>query len=161
VKPNAEGTSKGIYETSKATTPDAANSAVQKLRTMFPNQDVLVELFLDGREFTAAIVGSGTDTTEVLAVVEYIWSTKTADFLCYENKSNDVEVHQRVSGRDDAEVARVETIAKLAWTSLRCRDGGRVDIRSYGKGQSAVPMVMEVNPNPLNKLDDLHANAFS
>jgi D-alanine-D-alanine ligase len=44
---------------------------------------------------------------------------------------------------DDAESREAERIALAAWQALRCRDGGRIDLRSDEDGQ---PHFIEVNP---------------
>jgi D-alanine-D-alanine ligase len=52
---------------------------------------------------------------------------------------------------DDAEGKAAGEVAMAAWRALRCRDGGRIDVRSDAGGR---PHFLEVNPlaglNPQN-----------
>jgi D-alanine-D-alanine ligase len=47
--------------------------------------------------------------------------------------------------RDAAMRRQCEKVATAAWRSLRCRDGGRVDLRADAEGRVHV---LEVNPLP-------------
>ena len=60
----------------------------------------------------------------------------------YENKERcDENIIYRLV--DDAESAAAAGVAVQAWRALRCRDGGRVDVRYDAAGR---PQFLEVNP---------------
>jgi D-alanine-D-alanine ligase-like ATP-grasp enzyme len=149
VKPNSEGSSKGIDELSHATSAAAANDAVRRLQTRFPDQDALIETYLNGRELTVSIVGTGA-AAEVIGVLELLWlpSVKTGRYGSYHAKMIAVEgelwTEKVVFPENDAEVAAAADLALRAWRALGCRDAGRVDTRSRGWGALAVPHVTEV-----------------
>ena len=141
VKPIAEGSGKGVNARSKVSTPAELKSVATELLARF-RQPVLVETYLSGREFTVGIVGTG-DEARALGVME-IMPTKNAKTVDYgiENKDHcDENIVYRLI--DDAEAREAADVALRAWRSLRCRDGGRIDIRSNGKNQ---PHFIEVNP---------------
>ena len=140
-KPLAEGTGKGISAASHVTDARTLARVCTDLLTRF-GQPVLVESYLPGRELTVGITGSG-DNAEVIAVMEMQFSaTAEAHGYSYENKEN---YEDRVSYRlaEDTEAQAAAAVALQAWQALRCRDGGRVDLRSDAAGR---PHFLEVNP---------------
>ena len=141
VKPVAEGSGKGVNERSRVNTPSELKSVAAELLARF-RQPVLVETYLSGREFTVGIVGTG-DEARALGVMEII-PTENALTVDYgiENKDRCAEniVYRLI---DDSEAREAADVALSAWRSLRCRDGGRIDIRSDGNGR---PHFIEVNP---------------
>jgi D-alanine-D-alanine ligase len=141
LKPVAEGSGKGVNARSKVTTQAELKSVATELLARF-RQPVLVEAYLPGREFTVGIVGTG-DEARALGVMEII-PTKNAVTVDYsfENKE---QCAKNIAYRliDDAEARAAADVALGAWRALRCRVGGRIDIRSDGKGQ---PNFIEVNP---------------
>ena len=141
LKPVAEGSGKGIHANSKVDNPGDLVRVAQDLLTRF-RQPVLVETFLPGREYTVGIVGTGADA-ESLGVMEVIFGDKAAAHgYGYENK----EFYEgRMTYRlvEGAEGEAAANVALAAWRALRCRDGGRIDLRCDGSGQ---PSFIEVNP---------------
>lgn len=141
VKPVAEGSGKGVSARSRVT--DHAELAAEATRLIAKfHQPVLVETFLAGREFTVGIVGDG-ETAYALGVMEVLFGEKAAAFgYGYENKQ-DWEGKISYAIADDGEARVAADVALQAWRALRCRDGGRIDIRSDHLGQ---PHFIEVNP---------------
>jgi D-alanine-D-alanine ligase len=141
VKPVAEGSGKGVGANSKVTTTEELARAAADLIERF-RQPVLVERFLPGREFTIGITGTGRDA-EALGVMEVLWTENAgAHGYGYENKEYyEGKMEYRIV--DDAEAREAAKVAVAAWRVLRCRDGGRVDIRSDANG---CPNFIEVNP---------------
>ena len=141
LKPVAEGSGKGVNERSLVTTPGELRATALDLFARF-RQPVIVETYLPGREFTVGITGTGEDAA-VLGVMEIRPTTKgTQSGYSYENKEH---WQDRVTLHlvDDPEAQKAAQVALQAWRALRCRDGGRVDIRSDGAGK---PQFLEVNP---------------
>jgi D-alanine-D-alanine ligase len=141
LKPVAEGSGKGVDAHSRV--DDAAGlAAVSRALLARFGQPVLVEEFLPGREFTVGITGTGGGAA-VLGVSEIV---PGAGFVGhgygFENK-------ERWEGRltivpvADPAAQAAGDVALAAWRALRCRDGGRVDIREDAEGQ---PCFIEVNP---------------
>lgn len=159
VKPAASRSSEGIDATNEVSTCQELNSLVRRLRGQFPEQDMLVETYLWGREFTVAIVGSGAEGY-VFAVLEIrIKPSDNRDGQhTNDNKHGEVYTADMKSGLDpsyecvladkdkDAEAAAAGAVALSAWRALCCRDAGRVDVRSDVRGKAVRPHVIEVRP---------------
>lgn len=143
LKPVAEGSGKGVNAKSRVEDRKALSTVAKELLRKY-NQPVLVETFLPGREFTVGITGTAEDA-QVLGVTEIVpkagW---VGDGYGFENKDagweDRVEI-VRASQLPEAKAAG--EVALAAWRALRCRDGGRIDIRCDAKG---APHFIEVNP---------------
>lgn len=140
-KPVAEGTGKGITETSRVERPEDLGGVCQDLLLRY-RQPVLVEEFLPGREFTVGLLGTGWDA-EVIGVMEVRWkSTAEGEIYSFANKEHwQGRVDYRLA--EDAEAKAAGDTARAAWRALGCRDAGRVDLRSDARGN---PNFIEVNP---------------
>ena len=139
VKPIAEGSSKGVRETSRVSDRAALRAACAESVRRF-RQPALVETYLPGRELTVSILGTGA-RAEVVGVLETLQDLPGAVY------SYDVKVdwvgrvrYQLVDGRVEAEG---KALALAAWRGLGCRDVGRVDLRGDASGRF---QFLEVNP---------------
>jgi D-alanine-D-alanine ligase len=140
-KPIAEGTGKGIDASSKIENPAELRRVCSGLLAAY-RQPVLVETFLPGREFTVALVGTGS-AAKVLGIMEIILkSNAEADVYSYANKE-ECELCIEYVLADDALARDAAGTALKAWIGLNCRDAGRVDLRTDAHG---VPNLIEVNP---------------
>jgi D-alanine-D-alanine ligase len=141
LKPVAEGSGKGIDADSRVEDAQAMKRCAAKLLRRF-GQPVLVETFLPGREFTVGITGTGEDA-QVLGVSEIVKkSNYVGDGYGFENKER-WQDKVDIVGAPKTEARVAGEVALAAWRCLRCRDGGRVDIRCDATGQA---QFMEVNP---------------
>jgi D-alanine-D-alanine ligase len=141
LKPVAEGSGKGIHAKSKVDNAGALADVAKGLLAQF-SQPVLVETFLPGREYTVGITGTGKDA-QSLGVMEVVFGEKAAAHgYGYENKEfyEDRMTYRLVEGEEERAAADV---ALAAWRALRCRDGGRIDLRCDARGN---PQFIEVNP---------------
>ncbi len=141
LKPVAEGSGKGIGVHSKVNDAHELQSVADDLLARF-GQPVLVETYLPGREFTVGITGTGS-AAEVLGVMEVLWTQNAAPHgYGYTNKEH-FEDRMEYRLADDPEARAAGDVALAAWRVLRCRDGGRIDLRSTQDGE---PQFIEVNP---------------
>jgi D-alanine-D-alanine ligase len=141
LKPVAEGSGKGIGERSKVSSTSELESVAADLMRRF-GQPVIAEAYLPGREFTVGITGTDDDA-EVLGVMEVLWLEHAAPHgYGYDNKEH-FEGRMDYRLADDSEAREAAAVALSAWRALRCRDGGRIDIRS---DENARPQFIEVNP---------------
>lgn len=159
VKPVNDGSSRGIQPQSKVTAISELEAVVSQLCERFADQDVLIESFLAGREFTVAIVGTGSNA-RVVGILEFCWDRlkdetldikDRLDFFTTYLKKNEVSfvVEERGDRESDLKVQKTCDIALDAYRKLGCRDYGRIDMRSDKLGLGASPCVIEVNGVPL------------
>lgn len=140
-KPLAEGTGLGINSDSVIHDPAHLEKRCNYLLKKY-HQPVLVERFLNGREFTAGIVGTGDDA-RCIGVIEIILKPNAEENVySFVNKE---ECEERVIyALTDAAAVKVCTpLAMKAWRAVRGEDAGRVDIRFDDKGK---PHFLEINP---------------
>ena len=141
VKPLSEGTGKGIDPESVIHNREQLEQKCTEILGRY-HQPVLVETYLSGREFTAGIVGTGEEA-KCIGVIEIILKDNAEKGVySYVNKE---ECEERIiySLTDRQAVEACADLALRAWRSLRCEDGGRIDIRFDGNGN---PHFLEANP---------------
>lgn len=151
VKPVAEGSGKGIDGNSTVYDYKALEEVCHRLLNDY-NQEVLVEEFLPGREFTVGIVGTG-EKAICVGGMEVIIS-KSAEESSYsrfikENYEGRVE-YKLMEGEI---AAKCEALCLNAWRLLGCRDAGRIDVRLDKNDE---PCFIEVNP--LAGLNHIHSD---
>lgn len=151
LKPNAEGSSKGILN---ANLVNNATKLRVRLKWLFQayRESVLAEEFLSGREFTVAILGS---PPKVLPIVEQnlnILPKKYQKFASYEVKWlwEDTLPNPHVAYTCPAKVTpslkkKIEDICLSTFAALECRDAARIDLRLNSKGE---PNILEINTLP-------------
>lgn len=141
LKPVAEGSGKGVGARSRVTNAKLLRSTALELLARF-REPVLAECFLPGREFTIGIIGTGDDA-KILGASEIRCTDKAIGAgYGYVNKTDWVG-RITIEEAKGPEVEEAGEVALAAWRSLRCRDGGRVDIRCDAQGR---PNFVEVNP---------------
>ena len=173
VKPVAEGSSKGVRPDCKVAREADLQSTVNRLREQYPQQDILIEKFLSGREFTVGIVGTGAKA-RVIGATEFHWKQPKnhsssgrgvnggtslplgVDFYTLELKRNFDLFKASVACvpadlERDIEAQKACQTALAAYRILECRDVGRIDVRADIKGSGAVPHIMEVGVSRLHE----------
>lgn len=140
VKPSSEGSSVGITAESIKRDPEDALDLARKLLEAF-EPPVLVEEYVEGREFTVALLGY--PEPRALPVEEIVFPD--GGMYTYAVKSRDHIVPVCPADLPDDLAGRIGAVAMKAFTSLGCRDVGRVDIRLSPEG---IPYVIEVNTLP-------------
>ncbi len=152
VKPLHEGSSKGIYNSSYVTTPEALRQEVERILNNY-EQPALVEEYLPGREFTVALLGNGSEL-KVFPPVELNFSSLPSEALpvysyeakwLWDTKNSPIEVFKCPAPIDAALNAKIERICRKTFGVLKCRDWSRIDVRLDAAGE---PNVLEINPLP-------------
>ena len=137
VKPNNGGSSIGM---SKVTTADALAPALEK--AFKEDNQVLVEEFISGREFTIGVFKT-KGTLQVLPITEIETGNEFFDFEAkYQGKS----VETTPANINATMQEQLEAAAKRVYEVLNCRGVVRVDF-IYNE-QKGLPYMLEVNTVP-------------
>lgn len=150
-KPSRQDASLGINSQSVCHTVEQLERQVRYVHEIY-EQEVLVEEYLDGREFNVSVIGD--QDPEVLAVGEIDFSGLPEDeprIVSYRAKWDEespmfsstipicpANIPKRLENR-------IKQIAVRSYQCIGCRDYARVDMRTDTRGGINV---LEVNPNP-------------
>jgi D-alanine-D-alanine ligase len=152
VKPNFEGSSKGITQDSVAETLEQVREKVAKALEKYP-AGVLVEEYISGRDLTVPFLAAvDNDYDGVLCPVEYVIDPEAAAGRRYAIYDYELKTRREkaVSVRAPANIPAktAEDVRKMAQKILQvldCRDLGRLDFRVSDAG---VPYFLEINALP-------------
>ncbi|EHV5331565.1 D-alanine--D-alanine ligase [Escherichia coli] len=133
VKPSREGSSVGM---SKVVAENALQDA---LRLAFQHdEEVLIEKWLSGPEFTVAILGE-----EILPSIRI---QPSGTFYDYEAKYlSDETKYFCPAGLEASQEANLQALVLKAWTTLGCKGWGRIDVMLDSDGQF---YLLEANTSP-------------
>jgi D-alanine-D-alanine ligase len=148
VKPRFEDASLGITNESIVETEAALQSRIRYIHEKY-QQDALVEEFIEGREFNAALIGSSPFETLPLSEIRFekglARSIVSYDGKWREDSSDYLKTQPLcpapLKSREDL---LLRDVALRACKLLDCRDYARVDIRL----RQGIPHILEVNANP-------------
>ena len=143
LKPLDAANGNGIDELSFVTNFTEYERKVATLYDTF-NQPVLVEEYLDGREFTVAIIKKRNQKLLVSAV-EVIPPTSTHGLRILGAQAKKDDSENLIEIVDDEVKNRVSTLAIDAYNTLGVRDFGRIDIKTNNRGEC---FFMEANLVP-------------
>ena len=149
VKPLYGGTGIGISSRSLVKNKSSLTTEVERQLRVY-KQPILVEKYLEGREFTVGIVGHGNGARAIATMEINIDKSSDNGIYSYKSKSDylDCAKYSLVDGTIKQDC---EDVALDAWRSLDCRDGGRVDLKMDKHNQV---YFLEVNPLAgLNPID--------
>ncbi len=147
VKPNQEGSSKGVSaHASVVDDEEGLRAVVRELLDKY-RQPALIEYYIAGREFTVGLLGD--KRPRVLPPMEIIFLDKANPRPVYDYQiKQEWEKHvyyQCPAKLTPAELKSMERIARETFIALDCRDVARVDLRMDEAGEI---YVLEVNPLP-------------
>lgn len=152
VKPEAEGSSKGIFNDAVVRSDDELQRIVSRTVQQY-KQPAIVEKFLTGREFTVAVFGNG-EQLEILPIIGMDYSQLPPEanaFYSYEAKwvwdraEQPLKIFVCPAPIEPALRHEIEAITARTYQVLGIRDWARIDLRLDEQG---VPQVIEVNPLP-------------
>ena len=152
VKLRCEGSSKGLSDKSLVNTPEELRHQVRWLADAYKHATIFVEEFIEGEEFTVAVIGN--EPPEPYPVCQIALDGQTnlgRKFFhwAYLRSGADYVCPARIP---DALAARMQELAISTYQSVDCRDFGRVDFRVDRRGN---PYVLEINPLPSLSTEDV------
>ena len=148
VKPNAEGSSKGIPDECIASNPKELRRLVRRELSLYGGS-ILAEEYIAGREFTVGLLGNG-DSLRVFPPMEIVFrENKAGDYPIYSyGVKQDYQsfVDYACPPRlDSALQEQMTDTARRIFETLGCRDFARVDFRLDRDGTL---YFIEINPLP-------------
>lgn len=152
VKLRCEGSSKGLNEKSLVTTPEELTRQVRWLHETYKDATVFIEEFVEGEEFTVAIIGN--EVLDVFPVVQIALDGQTAlgrKFFTFAYLRSGAD-YICPAPIPEALARRMQELALRTYRAVECRDFGRVDFRVDRSGR---PYVLEINPLPSLSVEDV------
>jgi D-alanine-D-alanine ligase len=147
VKPNQEGSSKGVSASASVVDDEEALRAIVRELIERYRQPALIEAYIPGREFTVGLLGDRRP--RVLPPMEILFKDKNNERPVYDFQiKQEWEKHvsyQCPANLTPAELKAIERVCRETFDALDCRDVARVDLRLTPKGEF---YVIEVNPLP-------------
>ena len=146
VKPIAEGSGRGISDVSIVNNFTDLNRILVKNLDLY-KQNMLVEEYIQGREFTVGILGNADDIC-VFTPMEIVFNDKANTLYSYRVKKNYEQYVKYVCPPENIGedvLAEIKKTAKEIYRILGCRDYARIDFRL---SQDGLLYFLEVNPLP-------------
>lgn len=152
VKPLHEGSSKGIYNSSVVNNTAELRNEIKRIKECY-NQPSIVEDFLEGKEFTVAMLGNG-ENVRVLPIVEINLNTVPEGFnkiysyevkWFFDTRENKLDIFKCPADVEPKLYKQIEKVCKDAYNALRIRDWARIDVRL---DKNKIPNIVEINPLP-------------
>jgi D-alanine-D-alanine ligase len=161
LKPNEEGSSMGINEDNVVKNIRDLKNKLKYMLEIY-KQSILIEQFIQGREFSVGLLGKAGDLPEVLSIIEIDFSKFPQEIEnVFGQKAKtmyDSLDHYVCPARISNELKkRLKRISLNIWKYLDIRDFGRFDFRMNTKNQI---YFLEINPLPGMDFD-LDHNDFS
>ena len=152
VKPNREGSSKGITLSNVINTKDTLYHKIKEIQDLY-SQEVLVEEFIDGKELSVGILENGKTTILPILEIDFSACSKSGEYF-YSWRMKEYQGNNELGltpqfhcparlNKDTEEL--VKNAALKAHQTLGCFDISRTDIRL---SKDNIPYVLEINPLP-------------
>ena len=143
-KPRYEGSSMGISEENRITCEDDLRTHVRTL-TMRYKQDILIEPFLSGAEYTVGVFGHPPSAS--LALQRAREETTRIGLHALERRGRpETAYNYAIAGPIVMETeVEMQRMAVTAFENLSCLDFARIDFKCDDHG---VPYFLEINPLP-------------
>jgi D-alanine-D-alanine ligase len=148
LKPNEEGSSIGITEENLVTDKTQLNIRLKQMLKEY-QQAILVEQFIEGREFSTGILGQVNMDPEILAILEIDFSKFPEVSGVFGQRAKtvlDSLDHYICPAKISRELKGVlEQLSVDIWYALDTKDFARIDFRMDNKGDL---FFLEINPLP-------------
>jgi len=152
VKPNREGSAKGINTSNVVTTEDELYKKIRETIQQY-QQEALVEEFIEGKELTVGILENGKPTILPILEIDFSNCKGTGEFF-YSWRMKEYQGNKELgflptfhcpARLDEDAEARVKEVVMRTHRAVGCCDISRTDIRL---NRDNVPYVLEINPLP-------------
>ncbi len=152
VKPNCEGSAKGINSSSVVRAKNELYSKVRESIILY-KQEALVEEFIEGKELTVGVLENGKTTILPILEIDFSSCSKSGEYF-YSWRMKEFQGNNEMGltptfhcpARLDKETERrVKEVALKTHHAVGCLDISRTDIRL---NKDNIPYVLEINPLP-------------
>ena len=146
VKPNAEGSSKGVHATSVVENEAELRETASKMIDKY-DQPALVEEYIGGREFTVGLLGERRPKVLPPMEVVFLDQAQKRPVYSFEFKQDwSTKIRYDVpAALEPQQLKALERAARECFIALGCRDVARVDFRMDEHGKI---YFLECNPLP-------------
>jgi len=152
VKPNFEGSAKGISLSSVVWDKERLSSQVKEIMNRY-KQEVLVEEFIEGRELTVGVLENGKTTVLPILEIDFSNCKKSGEyFYSWRMKEYQGNIELGLipnfycpARLDNETETKIKELALKTHQVVGCCDISRTDIRL---GKDNIPYVLEINPLP-------------
>ena len=152
VKPNCEGSAKGINKTNVVSNKEDLLKKIKECIDMY-KQEVLVEEFIEGKELTVGILENGKTTILPILEIDFSSCKESGEYFyswrMKEYQGNTdlglVPTFHCPARLDKQTEEKVKEVALRTHRAVGCLDISRTDIRL---DKFNVPYVLEINPLP-------------
>lgn len=152
VKPNCEGSAKGITVSNVVNTRDGLFKKINEI-IGFYRQEALVEEFIEGRELTVGILENGKTTIFPILEIDFSTCKNSGEYFYswrVKEYQGDIQlglapVFNCPARLDKHTEATIKELALRTHHALGCFDISRTDIRL---SKDNTPYVLEINPLP-------------
>jgi D-alanine-D-alanine ligase len=149
VKPNHEGTSKGIGGKSVVTTQAELEQVAMELWKGY-REPVLCEEYIEGREFTIGVLGNST--LRIMGPMEIVFKKDAGHYPVYSFEAKNLPIDTNPVFQLECPVSlgkemdrKIAAFARKVYRSLGIRDVARIDFKIDSKGGI---YFLEINPLP-------------
>lgn len=152
VKPNCEGSAKGINKTNVVHSPGGLYEKVRELIDVY-RQEALAEEFIEGKELTVGVLENGKARVLPILEIDFSECAHSGEFF-YSWRMKEYQGNRELGlvptfhcpARLDKETeAKVKDVVLRTHRAIGCLDISRTDIRL---DKDNVPYVLEINPLP-------------
>jgi D-alanine-D-alanine ligase len=152
VKPNREGSAKGIDASNVVNSKEALFAKVRDIINIY-KQEVIAEEFIDGKELTVGILENGKTTILPILEIDFSGCKKSGEYFyswrMKEYQGNTdlglIPAFHCPARLDKNTEALVKEVALRTHKAVGCFDISRTDIRLSSDN---IPYVLEINPLP-------------
>lgn len=153
IKPNGGDGSAGIEPDALVREPEAARRYLAELDAIKPGQEILIQEYLPGPEYSIGVIGNTESGYTVLPPLEIDFSALDSELppiMTYRSKVDPTSPYwQRVAFtpvRSATARQQIERHAGTLFENLGCRDYARMDFRADAHGQARI---IDVNAHPM------------